>query len=145
METHLTSGLRNADLAHSITEAVDILNFVCLILSDVDLPAGDHMMEEYGMLEDMLRKLGVLVPERALDLLPETCEEVTDDRIVKILKDLQFESGHAALAAQDQVKELHVPLKRLVRAARIHRAVALAAARSYECRDRLARVDQRGK
>ena len=140
METRVTTLLNNAGLAHSLTEAVDMLNFVCLILSDADLPAEGHMMEEYDALETVLRELGVLVPDRVLDLLPETCDEVTDDRILEILKSLPFESEHAARAAQGQVKELHLLLKRLIRAARIHRGAALAAARSFECRDSLARA-----
>ena len=132
------SSSKNAALVDSIAEALGKLNAMGTLLSDVDLPSEDLLMEECDILEASLRKLGVVDPERLLEQIPETVEEVTDKRIKTMLSELEFEFAHGALAAQARVKELVLPLKRVVRAARINRAVVLASIQSINCGDWIA-------
>ena len=126
---------KNLDLVDSIGEALGKLNSTGALLSDVILPSDDQLTEECDILERALRKLGVVNPERMLEQIPETVEEVTDKRIATMLGALEFDSAHEKLAAQAQVKALSLPLKRVVRAARINRAVVLASIQSIKCRD----------
>lgn len=110
------------------------------MFSSIEPLAEDRLVEEFCALEDVLRELGVLNPERVLDLLPADPENLSDDEIASLLTRLQFECGYSAGRAMCQVRRIRIPLARTIRADLNLTALKAGWNWSYDCRDQLAQA-----
>jgi hypothetical protein len=127
-------------LVRNMGEVAEVLDFMGKMFFSIEPLAEDRLVEEFCALEDVLRELGVVNPERVLDLLPADPENLSDTEIASLLTNLRFECGHSTVQAMWQVRRIRIPLERTIRADLNLTALRAGWNWSYECRDQLAQA-----